>query len=91
MGFNLAFKGLTLEKINRIGQLCQLTILLVVYSSCAVLDNSVYCWLISVIYSVICFLHLLQYQSWGRELDEGRVPEGITAMLEELGAIKQEK
>jgi len=34
---------------------------------------------------------MLQYHSWGRELDEGRVPEGITAMLEEIGAIKQEK
>jgi hypothetical protein len=44
-----------------------------------------------VIYGVIYFLRLLQYHSWGRELDEGRVPEGITAMLEELGAIKQEK
>jgi hypothetical protein len=33
---------------------------------------------------------MLQYRSWGRELDEGRVPEGITAMLEELGAVKQE-
>lgn len=34
---------------------------------------------------------LEKYRSWGRELDEGRVPEGITAMLEELGAVKQEK
>jgi hypothetical protein len=37
------------------------------------------------------FVHVLQYRAWGRELDEGRVPEGITAMLEELGIIKQEK
>lgn len=36
-------------------------------------------------------MFMLQYRSWGRELDEGRVPEGITAMLEELGAVKQEK
>jgi hypothetical protein len=36
-------------------------------------------------------MYVLQYWSWGQELDEGRVPEGITAMLEELGAIKQEK
>lgn len=34
---------------------------------------------------------LEKYRSWNRELDEGRVPEGITAMLEELGAIKLEK
>ncbi|XP_023711390.1 REPTOR-binding partner [Cryptotermes secundus] len=34
---------------------------------------------------------LEKYRSWGRELDEGRVPEGIPAMLEELGAVKQEK
>jgi hypothetical protein len=34
---------------------------------------------------------MLQYQTWGREMDDGRVPEGISAMLEELGAIKQEK
>ncbi|KAJ9589791.1 hypothetical protein L9F63_027949, partial [Diploptera punctata] len=32
-----------------------------------------------------------RYRLWGRELDEGRVPEGIHAMLEELGAVKQEK
>jgi hypothetical protein len=37
------------------------------------------------------YMLMLQYRSWGRELDEGRVPEGIPAMLEELGAIKQEK
>lgn len=37
------------------------------------------------------YLFMLQYRSWGRELDEGRVPEGIPAMLEELGAVKQEK
>jgi hypothetical protein len=36
-------------------------------------------------------MHVLQYRAWGREMDEGRVPEGIQAMLEELGAIKQEK
>ncbi|KAJ9576147.1 hypothetical protein L9F63_006969 [Diploptera punctata] len=34
---------------------------------------------------------LEKYRLWGRELDEGRVPEGIHAMLEELGAVKQEK
>jgi len=80
-----------LEKLNRIGQLCGLTVLLLLYINCTVLDNGVCCWLISVIYSVICFVLVLQYRSWGRELDEGRVPEGFTAMLEEMGAIKQEK
>jgi hypothetical protein len=34
---------------------------------------------------------VLQYHSWGREIDEGKVPEGITTMLEEMGAVKQEK
>ncbi|XP_067003086.1 REPTOR-binding partner [Anabrus simplex] len=32
-----------------------------------------------------------KYRAWGLELDEGRMPEGIHALLEELGAIKQEK
>nr|CAD7439722.1 unnamed protein product [Timema bartmani]CAD7453842.1 unnamed protein product [Timema tahoe] len=32
-----------------------------------------------------------KYRSWGKELDEGRVPEGMHALLEEMGAIKQEK
>jgi hypothetical protein len=82
---------LTLEKVNRIGQLRELTILLRLYSGCIALGNSVCCCLISVIYSVICFMRMLQYRSWGRELDEGRVPEGITAILEEMGTIKQEK
>lgn len=80
-----------LEKVNNIGQLCEQTILLLLCSGCTVLDNRICCWLISVIYNVICFVCMLQYHSWGRELDEGRVPEGITAMLEEIGAIKQEK
>jgi hypothetical protein len=39
----------------------------------------------------MCFVHVLQYYSWGIELDEGRVPEGMTGVLEEIGAIKQEK
>ncbi|XP_033223465.1 REPTOR-binding partner isoform X2 [Belonocnema kinseyi] len=30
------------------------------------------------------------YRSWGSELDAGRVPDGIQAMLEELGALKRE-
>lgn len=32
-----------------------------------------------------------QYCLMGHELDEGRVPEGMHAILEELGTIKQEK
>ncbi|XP_012268262.1 cAMP-responsive element-binding protein-like 2 isoform X3 [Athalia rosae] len=31
------------------------------------------------------------YQQWGLELDAGQVPKGLQAMLEELGALKQEK
>ncbi|XP_015511821.1 REPTOR-binding partner isoform X2 [Neodiprion pinetum] len=31
------------------------------------------------------------YQQWGLELDAGRIPEGLQAMLEEVGALKQEK
>ncbi|XP_043270971.1 REPTOR-binding partner [Venturia canescens] len=31
------------------------------------------------------------YRSWGMELDNGRIPEGIQAMLEELGTLKVEK
>ncbi|XP_043481662.1 REPTOR-binding partner isoform X3 [Leptopilina heterotoma] len=30
------------------------------------------------------------YRFWGQELDAGRVPEGIQAMLEELGTMKKE-
>ncbi|XP_051161797.1 REPTOR-binding partner isoform X1 [Leptopilina boulardi] len=30
------------------------------------------------------------YRFWGQELDSGRVPEGIQAMLEELGSMKKE-
>lgn len=33
----------------------------------------------------------LQYRQWGQELDAGRVPEGLQAMLEELGSLKREK
>lgn len=30
------------------------------------------------------------YQQWVAELDAGNVPEGLQAMLEEIGALKQE-
>ncbi|CAD1477682.1 unnamed protein product [Heterotrigona itama] len=32
-----------------------------------------------------------KYRQWGQELDAGRVPEGLQAMLEELGSLKREK
>ncbi|XP_015603541.1 cAMP-responsive element-binding protein-like 2 isoform X2 [Cephus cinctus] len=31
------------------------------------------------------------YRQWGLELDAGHVPEGLQTMLEEFGALKQEK
>lgn len=31
-----------------------------------------------------------KYHMWSRELDEGRVPEGIQELLEEIGIVKQE-
>ncbi|XP_060817059.1 REPTOR-binding partner isoform X1 [Bombus pascuorum] len=34
---------------------------------------------------------LEMYRQWGQELDAGRVPEGLQAMLEELGSLKREK
>ncbi|XP_049784229.1 REPTOR-binding partner isoform X1 [Schistocerca cancellata] len=34
---------------------------------------------------------LEKYRSWGKELDEGRMPEGMQVLLEEIGAVKQEK
>jgi len=34
---------------------------------------------------------LEMYRSWGMELDSGRVPEGLQAMLEELGTMKMEQ
>ncbi|KZC04445.1 hypothetical protein WN55_02808 [Dufourea novaeangliae] len=30
------------------------------------------------------------YRLWGQELDAGRVPEGLPAMLEEIGSLKRE-
>jgi len=33
---------------------------------------------------------LEKFRLWGRELDEGRVPEGFQAFLEEMGAVKTE-
>ncbi|XP_044734932.1 REPTOR-binding partner [Chrysoperla carnea] len=33
---------------------------------------------------------LEKYRIWGREIDEGRIPEGMQALLEELGAVKLE-
>lgn len=38
---------------------------------------------------IIC-LFLFQYRSYAHELDAGRVPEGMQAVLEEVGALKQE-
>lgn len=35
-------------------------------------------------------LFLFKYQFWAKEIDEGRVPEGIQALMEELGTLKQE-
>lgn len=31
-----------------------------------------------------------KYREWIRELDENRIPEGLAALLEELGAVKAE-
>lgn len=31
-----------------------------------------------------------KYHEWARELDEGRVPDGLAALLEEMGAVKTE-
>ncbi|XP_050421523.1 REPTOR-binding partner [Adelges cooleyi] len=31
-----------------------------------------------------------KYRLWCLEVDEGRIPEGLPALLEELGAVKQE-
>ena len=34
---------------------------------------------------------LFQYRGWGVEIDSGRVPEGLQAMLEDLGTLKSER
>ncbi|XP_031839915.1 REPTOR-binding partner isoform X2 [Nomia melanderi] len=34
---------------------------------------------------------LEMYRQWGQELDAGRVPEGLQAMLEDFGSLKREK
>ncbi|XP_076676637.1 REPTOR-binding partner [Andrena cerasifolii] len=31
------------------------------------------------------------YRQWGSDLDAGRVPDGLQAMLEEFGSLKREK
>jgi hypothetical protein len=36
------------------------------------------------------FIHL-QYYKWNLEIDQGRMPEGIDEMLQELGVVKQEE
>jgi len=33
---------------------------------------------------------LEKYRNWGKELDEGRIPEGLEKFLEESGTVKQE-
>ncbi|KAL3270314.1 hypothetical protein HHI36_009365 [Cryptolaemus montrouzieri] len=32
-----------------------------------------------------------RYASWAKDIDEGRLPEGMQELLEELGALKQEQ
>ncbi|XP_063366164.1 REPTOR-binding partner isoform X1 [Cydia amplana] len=32
-----------------------------------------------------------KYYKWNQELDQGRMPEGLEAMLQELGVVKQEE
>ena len=34
---------------------------------------------------------LEKYQHWAHEIDEGRIPEGIQELMEEMGVLKQEK
>ncbi|XP_036147426.1 REPTOR-binding partner isoform X1 [Monomorium pharaonis] len=34
---------------------------------------------------------LEMYRQWGQDLDAGRVPDGLQAMLEELGQLKREQ
>ncbi|XP_063232887.1 REPTOR-binding partner isoform X2 [Bacillus rossius redtenbacheri] len=34
---------------------------------------------------------LEKYRSWGKAMDDGRIPDGLHELLEELGAIKKEK
>lgn len=36
------------------------------------------------------FSHTFQYRQYAAELDAGRFPEGMQAVLEEVGALKQE-
>jgi hypothetical protein len=33
----------------------------------------------------------LMFQVWAKEIDEGRVPEDIQTILEDVGALKKEK
>ena len=38
----------------------------------------------------ISSLHF-QYYKWNLELDQGRMPEGLEAVLQEMGIVKQEE
>jgi len=47
------------------------------------MSYSVYC-------NFICVSCHSQYRTWCVEVDEGRIPEGLPGLLDELGAVKQE-
>lgn len=37
------------------------------------------------------FFDVLQYYKWNLEIDQGRMPDGIEAVLQEIGVVKQEE
>lgn len=40
---------------------------------------------------LICFvLYFFQYRMWCIDIDDGKIPDGLPGLLEELGAVKQE-
>lgn len=34
--------------------------------------------------------YIFQYYKWNLELDQGRMPEGLEELLQEMGVVKQE-
>lgn len=43
-----------------------------------------------LVFCKILVHYLSQYRMWCSEVDEGRIPEGLPGLLDELGAVKQE-
>lgn len=57
---------------------------------CGLAESYLFNWLNSNTHNIDLECVFLQFRGWGRDLDEGRVPEGFQTFLEEMGAMKAE-